>query len=165
MQPGWERGRLGSCALCLAVPPPPPSAVPAASLQARLKRVAPGCPHPTGRQDAAGVPGGEAQLDAGCEHLLPAVLVRARLGGDTPPPQGQCLLLLRLSGAEGRGSGRGSASRWLLLAGGVFPRQPRGPCLRPLGEAVGRSSRKGKRDLVVGRRVPLPSSSLPRQPP
>ena len=31
-------------------------------------------PHPTGRQDAAGVPGGEAQHDAGREHLL-AVLV------------------------------------------------------------------------------------------
>ena len=40
----------------------------------------PGCLHPTGRQDAAGVPGGEAQPAAGREHLLAAVLVRARLG-------------------------------------------------------------------------------------
>ena len=50
--------------------------------------VAPDCPHPTppapaglSWQDAAGVPGGEAQPIAGREFLLPAVLlVRARLG-------------------------------------------------------------------------------------
>ena len=51
-------------------------------LQPRLTPACgPGCPHPTpsarvgpGRQDAAGVPGGEAQLAAGRELLLPAVL-------------------------------------------------------------------------------------------
>ena len=46
----------------------------ACSLASHL-HVARGCPHPTGRQDAAGVPGGEAQHDAGREHMVAAVLV------------------------------------------------------------------------------------------
>ena len=85
--------------------------------------VAPGCPHPTpparvgpGRQDAAGVPGGEAQPVAGRELLLPALLlVSPHLGCDTPKPQGQCLTLC-LAGAESRGSGQGNVFRWLLVA-------------------------------------------------
>ena len=54
-------------------------------------RVATGCPHSTlptltgpGRQDAAGVPGGEAQPAAGRERLLSAVLLVSPAWAETP---------------------------------------------------------------------------------
>ena len=74
-------------------------------------------------------------------------------------------MLLRLSGAEGRVSGREIAFRWLLVAVGSPHAGHGGPCLHPLGEATGRGSRNGKRDLVAEHRVSLPCNSLPRQPP
>ena len=99
----------------------------------------PGCPHPTppacvgpGRQDAAGVTGGEAQPAAGRELLLPAVLlVSPNLGCDTRrlravPDAAPCW-------AEGRSSGRGSAFQWLLVASGVSPRQAQGFLSVPSG--------------------------------
>ena len=61
-------------------------------------RVARGCPHPTspacagpGRQDAAGVPGGEAQPAAGRERLLPAVLLVSPAWAETPRSRGYSL--------------------------------------------------------------------------
>ena len=84
-----------------------------------------------------------------------------------PPPQGQCLMLLRLSGAEGRVSGREIAFRWLLVAVGsphaavgvpvcalwVRRREGRVPSL---ALAAGRGMRGGVEwGLEWGGRVPL----------
>ena len=133
-------------------------------------RVASGCPHPTSParagpswQDETGVPGEEAQPAAGRELLLQAVLLVSSAWAETPRRL-RPVPELRLAGAEDRGSGRGSASRWLLVAVGSPHASRGGPCLRPLGEAAGRGSRNVKRDLVAGRRVSLPCSSLPSQP-
>ena len=76
-----QGGKEGAWGPVPCAPRPPTTTISGACSLASHLHVARRYPHPTGRQDAAGVPGGEAQSAAGREHLLAAVLlVSARLG-------------------------------------------------------------------------------------